>query len=206
MIALLGLVAAVVVVGSAVLAVSSRDARIGIIGLTLASAATPVIADPLPAAIPLLFRIVAAVFAGYLLWVTIRETDTRTGSTSLGWPAEAVAAAAAFVIGLAPSLLKSDQAGPAGAFAAGLALLVLAIVPVIFGRDAFRLGAGLLLLLDGASLIRVGIAGTPGPLEQLALGIFVIGIAGATSVVAFNAFAVSGTLDVGIGPGREDGP
>jgi hypothetical protein len=202
---LVGLAAAVVVVASAVLAVSARDARVGIVGLTLASAATAVIADPLPGLIPLAFRIVAALFAGFLLWVTIRETDSRTGSTSLGWPAEAVAAAAAFVVGLAPSLLRSDQAGPAVAFAAGFALLVLAIVPVVFGRDAFRLGAGLLLLIDGASLLRVGIAGTPGPLEQLALGILVIGIAGATSVVALNAFAVSGTLDVGIGPGREDG-
>lgn len=204
MIIVLGFVAAVVVVSSAVIAVSARDARVGIVGFTLASAVSSVIADPLPAAIPLLFRIVAALFAGYLLWVTVRETDTRVGSTSLGWPVEALAAGTAFAIGLAPSLLETDQAGPDAAFASGLALIVLAVVPVIFARDAFRLGMGLLLLLDGAALVRVGIAGTPAPLEQLTLGILAIGVAGATTVVAFNAFAVSGTLDLWIGPGTED--
>lgn len=204
MIIALGFVAAVVVVASAVIAVSAREARVGIVGFTVAAAVASVIADPLPAAIPLLFRIVAALFAGYLLWVTVRETDTRVGSTSLGWPVEALAAGTAFAIGLAPSLLETDQAGPDAAFASGLALIVLAVVPVIFARDAFRLGMGLLLLLDGAALVRVGIAGTPAPLEQLTLGILAIGVAGATTVVAFNAFAVSGTLDLWTGTGSED--
>ncbi len=204
MIAVLGFVAAIVVVASAVIAVSARDARIGIVGFTLASAVASVVADPLPAAIPLLFRIVAALFAGFLLWVTVRETDTRVGSTSLGWPVEGLAAATAFAIGLAPNLLQTGQAGPDTAFASGLALIVLAVVPVMFARDAFRLGMGLLLLLDGAALVRVGIAGTPAPLEQLTLGILAIGVAGATAVVAFNAFAVSGTLD--LAPGADDEP
>jgi hypothetical protein len=204
MIALLGLAASIVVVASAVLAVSARDARAGIVGLTLASVAAAVIADPLPEIIPLAFRVVAALFAGFLLWVTVRETDTRTGSTALGWPAEAMAAAAAFAIGFAPSLLETERAGPDSALAAGFALVILSVVPVIFARDAFRLGMGLLLLLDGAALVRVGIAGNPAPLEQLTLGILAIGVAGAACVVALNAFAVSGTLEVGIGPGPED--
>jgi hypothetical protein len=203
-IALLGFVAAIVVVASAVIAVSAHDARIGIVGFTLASAVGSVVADPLPAAIPLLFRIVAALFAGYLLWVTVRETDTRVGSTSLGWPVEALAAATAFAIGLAPTLLQVGNAGPDAALASGLALIVLAVVPVMFARDAFRLGMGLLLLLDGAALVRVGIAGTPAPLEQLTLGILAIGVAGATAVVAFNAFAVSGTLDLTSGGGEDE--
>ncbi len=204
MIGLLGLAASIVVVASAVLAVSARDARAGIVGLTLASVAAAVIADPLPDPIALAFRVVAALFAAYLLWVTVRETDTRTGSTALGWPAETMAAAAAFAIGLAPSLLETDRAGPDAELAAGFALIILAVVPVVFARDAFRLGMGLLILLDGAALVRVGIAGTPAPLEQLTLGILAIGVAGATSVVALNAFAVSGTLEVGVTPGPED--
>ncbi len=204
MIALVGLVAAVVVVASAVFAVSARDARAGIVGLVLASVASAVIADPLPDLVPLAFRVVAALFAGYLLWVTIRETDTRTGSSALGWPAETMAAAAAFAIGFAPSLLETERAGPDAALAAGFALIILAVVPVIFARDAFRLGMGLLLLLDGAALVRVGIAGNPTSLEQLAFGILVIGVAGAASVVALNAYAVSGTLEVGVAPGPED--
>ena len=204
MIAIVGLVAAVVVVASAVLAVSARDARAGIVGLVLASVAAAVIADPLPDLVPLAFRVVAALFAGYLLWITVRETDTRTGSSALGWPAETMAAAAAFAIGFAPSLLETERAGPDAALAAGFALIILAVVPVIFARDAFRLGMGLLLLLDGAALVRVGIAGNPTPLEQLAFGILVIGVAGAASVVAVNAFAVSGTLEVGVAPGPED--
>jgi hypothetical protein len=203
-IAALGIVAAVVVVAGAVIAVSARDARFGIVGFALASVTSTVIADPLPAAIPLLFRIVAALFAAYLLWMTVRETDTRVGATSLGWPVEALAAATAFVIGLAPSLLQTEGAGPDAAFASGLAVIVLAVVPVMFARDAFRLGMGLLLLLVGAALVRVGIAGTPAPLEQLTLGILAIGVAGATTVVAFNAFVVSGTLELWSGPGGED--
>ncbi len=201
---LLGFGAAIVVVASAVLAVSARDARAGIVGLTLALATTAVIADPLPDTVALAFRVVAALFAGFLLWVTIRETDARTGSTALGWPAEAMAAGAAFAIGLAPSLLETERAGPDAALAAGFALIILSVVPVVFARDAFRLGMGLLLLLDGAALLRIGFAGTPTPLEQLTLGILAIGVAGATSVLALNAFAVSGTLEVGIAPGPED--
>ncbi len=189
--------AAVAVVAGAVVALSARDARVGVLGLTLAGVVAPVIADPLPDSTALAFRLAAAILAGYLVWVVFRETDSATGSSSLGWPVELVAAASAFVIGLGPSALGIERGGPVEAVAAGLALTALSMTPIIFARDAYRLGAGLVLLLTGAGLLRTGLAGTPGPLEQVTVGLLTVGLLGAIAVLSANAVAVSGSLDLG---------
>src|SRR6185295_13914235 len=81
-------VALVVIVG-AVVAGSARNARTAILGLVVALVAAPLLADPPAAPLGLAARLVAAVLAGYLLWVATRGPAARTGGTLVGWPTEA---------------------------------------------------------------------------------------------------------------------
>lgn len=187
---------AIAVVGGGVIAVSARDARVALLGLVLALVGAPLVADPAPPLLPLAARLVAAILAGQLLWVTLRATTTRTRGSALGWPFEGFAAAAAFVIGFGVAGAGADAAGPREAQAAGLALAVLALNPVLFGRDTFRLGIGLALLVLAATILRVALAGTPGPLEQLVTGGLVVGLGGALAVVCANAFAAVGDFEI----------
>ncbi len=157
---LLALVA-VAVVGGGVVAVSARDARIALLGLVVALIASPLLADPAPGLLPLAARLVAAILAAELLWITLRATSTRTRGSSLGWPVEVLVAVAAFLAGLGMSGIGVETAGPREAQAAGLALAVLALNPVLFARDTFRLGVGVVLLVVSAIVLRVALAGTP---------------------------------------------
>jgi hypothetical protein len=187
---------AVVVVGGGLVAVSARDARIALLGLLIALIASPLLADPSPALLPLAARLVAAILAGELLWVTLRATTTRTRGSSIGWPVEVLVAAAAFLAGLGMVGLGVETAGPREAQAAGLALAVLALNPVLFGRDTFRLGVGLVLLVVSATVLRVALAGTPGALEQLITGGLVVGLGGALAVLCANAFQAGGEFEL----------
>ena len=192
---LLALVA-VAVVGGGVVAVSARDARIALLGLVVALIASPLLADPAPGLLPLAARLVAAILAAELLWVTLRATSTRTRGSSLGWPVEVLVAAAAFLAGLGMSGIGVETAGPREAQAAGLALAVLALNPVLFARDTFRIGVGVVLLVVSAIVLRVALAGTPGPLEQVITGGLVVGLGGALAVLCANAFEAGGEFEL----------
>ena len=80
-------------------------------------------------------------------------------------------------------------AGPAAASAAGFALGALAVLPVVTGRDILRVGIGLGLLLGSALLVRVGLGGTPDPLEQVLTAGLVAVLGGAVAVLAAAARA-----------------
>ena len=118
-------------------------------------------------------RSVAAILAAYLLWIAARDRPEAglppapTEGSRIGWPAEILLAGAAAVVGYAAHGLGATGIGPALASAAGFAIAALAVAPVLTGRDVFRVGLGLLLLMDAALLIRVALGGTPDPLEQL---------------------------------------
>ena len=90
---------AIVVIVGAVVAGSARNARTAILGLVVALVAAPLLADPPAAPLGLAARLVAAVLAGYLLWVATRGPAARTGGTLVGWPTEAFLAIAAAVVG-----------------------------------------------------------------------------------------------------------
>jgi hypothetical protein len=183
--ALVGVALAVVV--GALIAGSARNARSAILGLVVTLVAAPVLADPLPGSLGLAARLVAAILAGYLLWVATRGPRLRTGGSLVGWPTDAFLAGAAAVVGYGSHGLGAPAAGPAIASAAGFALAALALVPIATGRDVLRVGIGLGLLISGALLVRTGLGGTPDALEQLFTAGLVATLGGAIAILAIAA-------------------
>lgn len=205
-VALVG-VATVAILG-AIAAVSAREARIALTGLVIALVAAPFVADPLPDIRVIALRVVGGVLAAQLLWPAVRAGVVREGGSLLGWRAEALMATAAAICGwaIAASLAGIPTGvdllpgtGPTGPFdpavvrfaapaAAGLAILALAATPVLVPPDPVRLGLGLLLLVEGVTLLQSGLGGAAEPLEQLA-------IVAALVAVAAGVAALSRTLD-----------
>jgi hypothetical protein len=196
---LVGLTAAVV--AGAVVAVSAREARAALLGLLVTLLAASLIADPLPGLLPFAARIAAALLAGRLIAIAIRDLDRPTAGSRLGWPVEALAAVAAGVVGFGTHGLGATALGPAAASAAGFAVGVLAAAPLVTSRDVYRLGIGAMLLLVGGLLVRVGLGGTPSELEQLVTCGLIVGVAGALAVIVRGARAATGDLVVGDGAG-----
>jgi hypothetical protein len=196
------LAAAAVVVAGGVLSLSASDARVALAGLAVTLLVAPLVADPLPEPTVVAARAVSAVLAAYLPWIVIRDAAaTRRGSV-LGWPVEALLGAAAFVIGFGTAGLGAAPLGPAAAQGAGLALVALSVGPIVFGRDAFRLGSGAILLVGGVLLVRVGLAGTPSALEQLITGVLFVALGGAVALLSAHTV---GAAEAG-GVLVEDGP
>jgi hypothetical protein len=179
-------VALAVIVG-AIVAVSARDARTAVLGLAVTMIAAPAIADPITATSGLAARVVAAVLAVYLLWIAVRSGEAPTGGSRLGWAAEAALAASAAIVGYDQHGLGAAGLGPPIAQAAGFALAALAVAPLITGRDVLRIGIGLLLLMEGALLVAVGLDGTPSALEQIVTAGLIVGLGGAIAVLSTAA-------------------
>ena len=180
--ALLGV--ALAVIAGAVVAGSARNGRTAILGLVVTMVGAPLLADPPAAPLGLAARLVAAVLAGYLLWVATRGHGVRTGGTLVGWPTEAFLATAAAIVGYASHGLGAPGGGPPLAAAAGFALAALAILPVLNGRDILRIGVGLMLLLTGALLVRTSLGGTPTELEDILSAGLVATLGGAVAILA----------------------
>jgi hypothetical protein len=202
--------AAAVVVGGGVVCLSARDPRLALAGLAVTLFVAPLIADPLPEPVVLAARVVSAALAVYLPWIVIRDPASATRGSLLGWPVEALVAAAAFVIGFGTAGLGAPPVGPPEAQGAGFALVALSVGPIVFGRDVFRLGSGAVLLVGGTLLIRVGLGGTPSALEQLVTGVLFVGLGGGVAFLAANAVAAGtaggAVLDEGMGqPGELGG-
>lgn len=193
MTAVLAVAAGGAVLAGAVVAVSSRDPRTATVGLLAALLGIVFVADPLPAPPALAVRLVAGILAGYVLWVVVRERPVPTAGSALAWPTEAVLAVAGALVGWASHGLGAPGRGPEVASAVGVGLVVLAAAPVALGgRDAVRVGIGLTLLLAGATSLRVGLAGTPGPAEQIVLGGLTAGLGAAVALLIRGASTVRG--------------
>lgn len=197
---------ACVVVTGAVVAVSARETRAALLGLMVAILAASLLADPLPAPLPIAARLASAFLACRLIAVAIRNLDDPTSGSRLGWPVEALTAAAAAVIGFGTHGLGAPGAGPPEAQAAGFAIGVLAASPIVSSRDVFRLGVGAVLLLVGGLLVRVGIGGTPSELEQLVTSGLIVGLGGAIGVIILGARSAVGRLAVSDEAPRESPP
>ena len=187
--ALLGV--AIVLAAGAVVAVTVREIRLGTVGLTAVLVAAAILQDPLPGPAVLGVRIIGALLVVALVRSVAPEgaEDGEVGSR-LGWPSESLIAGAAALAGLgiarsiaglagvpgadgsiaAPQSL-ADIAFSGGALAsmAGAVLLTLGSTPGLLSRSAPRRTLGLLLMAQGVILLRAGLAGTPGDLEQLAI-------------------------------------
>ena len=181
--------AAALVIGAAVVAVSAREARTVILALAIALLVSPVITDPVAAPLGLAARLVGAILGSYLLWIAARDDPalrlahaTTTGSR-IGWPAELLVAAAAAVVGVGAHGLGAPAGGSEIASAAGFAVAALAVLPVLTGRDLLRIGIGCLLLVDAGLLVRTGLGGTPGALEQLLAAALLVAIAASAAAL-----------------------
>jgi len=196
-------IAAVAVLGAAA-AVSAREARIALTGLVVALVAAPFVADPLPDVRVLALRVVGAVLSAQLLWPAVRGGMAAEGGSELGWRAEVALASGAAVCGwaiaatlsgLPPGIDLPADVLPPGPFdqavvrfaapaAAGIAILALAATPVLVPPDPVRLGLGLLLLIDGVTLLKVGLGGVAEPLEQLAIVAALVAVAAGVAALA----------------------
>ena len=181
------LAAAVIVLAGAVVGVSARDARLALGGLAVTLFVAPFLADPLPSAVALGTRLVAAALAAYLPWIAVRDPGSITRGSLLGAPVEAIVGLAAFVIGYGTAGLGAPAVGPAEAQGAGVALIALAVGPLVFGRDVFRLGSGAVLLLGGVLLVRTSLAGTPSGLESVVTGALFIALGGSIAFLVMSA-------------------
>jgi hypothetical protein len=216
-------VLAVIAALGAALAVTARVPRLAVLGLVVALAAAPFVADPSPSVIAIAARVVAAVLAGYACWAALRGARSTTEGSPLGWPG----VMAIVVVVLAAGWLAAGQLGAAlaaggtegpgtgsagvalasgspvarASFAAGLALLVLAAAPVAFARDALRLGIGLLLLLAGTGLVGASLE-RPGESASLVLAGLTAGIGLAIAELIRRALE-SGALTIHEPPRRE---
>lgn len=198
------------VTAGAVVAVSARDARTALVGLAVALSAAPFLADPMPPLPTLAARVVGAALAAYLVRAAVspagsdseaRGLDSIHTGSRAGWPTESLLAVAAWIVGLSVSthleglnpvgagVSPSDALGALNAASlatgAGLAAIVIAMVPALGAGHGFRTAVGLLVLIQGVVLFRTGVAGAPGDLEQLAgLALLVVAaIAGSVLIV-----------------------
>jgi hypothetical protein len=193
--------AALAVLAGGLLAISARDPRWIAGGLVVALGLASVVADPLPSPLAVAIRAVAALLGAYLVLLALR-TDTGTTWTTpangppLGPISPALAALAAGVVGYTAAGVGSAAPGPALATAAGLGLATLAVGPLLLGRDIVRVGTGVTLLLTAAELVRAGLAGTPGSLEQAVIAGLSVAILG--TLAAIVALALRSGHDLSI--------
>ena len=171
------------------------EVPLGLILITITLLGTPFLSDPLAGPLPLAARLLSSTLAAYLLWISARDMALPSRGSTVGWPVEALAAAAAFAAGWGTLGLGAPAMGPAAAAAAGFALATAAVLPIVFGREVFRLGNGLILLVTASGLIRVSLAGTPVALEQLVIGGLTVVLGAAVAFLSANADASAAPVD-----------
>ena len=189
------------VLAGAVVAVAAREGRVTVLGLALALIAAPLVVAPPPAVLPLAGRLVAAILAAYLLWIAVRPAPAhaRTHGSRLGWPVESLIAGAAAAVGF--GIGGSGAGGVPEAMAVGLALTAVAIPPLV-RLDALQIGVGAMLLVTAVEVLRVGIAGTPSPLEHVVASGLLVAVAAGVAMLVDSAVATGASLQLGErGPG-----
>ena len=116
-----------------------------------------------------------------------RPRRARPRGSLIGWPTDAFLARPPRPSGTGATASGRRRPDPSSRSAAGFALAALAVVPLVTGRDILRVGIGLVLLLDGALLVRTGLGGTPDPLEQVLTAGLVATLGGAVAILAAAA-------------------
>jgi len=195
------LVAIVLAIGAgAVIAVSTREAAAAAIGLAVALVGSALLSDPLPSAAILAVRIVAALLAAALIrWAA---PGSPRQYSPLGWPSEALLAAAAAVSGIGLAVGLASVAPPGDervltamvlTVGAGASLLVLGAAPLVHAEPGIRRAIGLVLVTQAVLLLRVGLAGTATPLEEVArVGLLVAAAAAASALARATAAPAAG--------------
>jgi hypothetical protein len=183
----------VIIVLAALVAVSAAVPRVAALGVIVVLVGTPFVSDPLPGVLAMSIRLVAAVLAGYLVWIALRRAPTDLGGPPLGLPGQLLIGATALAGGWVVAGTVGETmaaAGPAAGqvaialrdgspvarmgIAGAVALSVLALGPVLVGRDILRLGFGLLLLVAAVDLLASAVGGPPDDITELALAVLIV--------------------------------
>jgi hypothetical protein len=194
--------AAAATVAGAVLALSTRDARTALGGIAALLLASPLVADPLPAIVPLAGRIVGAVLAIELLWIAVREArraETAGASPAIDVRVEALAAGAGVVGGIFVGLRYVEAGVPLPGLAplvlgTAFGLIAVGATPLLISRDTLRLGTGAVVVLVGAILVRGVTGGVQSALDSLIASGLVVAAAAAVAAVMLNAMTAAGDL------------
>jgi hypothetical protein len=177
----LALVAGLIVVGAAAVAVTLTDGRVVAAALFVALAVSPFATDPLPGALEIAARLVAAMLAGYVLWIVMKGGGVRSSGTAIGIAAELGVAATAYALGWWLTPVHPLQ-GPVAEQATGFALVGLAVIPLA-GSNVLRAGIGIVLIVLGAGLVMQAWLGPAPALVQLALTVLLLGVPAGLSLV-----------------------
>jgi hypothetical protein len=195
--------AALAVAAGAVVAVSIRELRAGLIGLAVVLVGGSLLNDPFPAPATLGVRIVGGLLVVAILQATLPESEAAgpgIAGSAIGWPAEALLAAAAALagLGIALTLLAAPVSGADVGQVSGLSrvspavietmtaavLFALGAAPAALGRSGGRRAIGLVLLAEATVVLRTGLAGPPGDFEQIAIVGLLLGCAAVGAVLA----------------------
>jgi hypothetical protein len=175
------------------LVVRERDARALVFAVTVIILVAPLTIEPAPDVLVLAFREVAALLAGYVLWIAIRTLPPALNSPRLGGTPEAAFVAVAFVLGL---LVAGSGPGPAGppAVAASLAVGLAAVNLLLFAPDPVRLGIGAMLFLLASSVAAGWLGGRLFDASHISIAIALLAAAVATAWIAVNAASARGDM------------
>lgn len=186
---------AVAVGAGAIVAVSSRDPRAALIGLAGVLVGSAFLVDPLPGPAALGVRIVGGLLSVAIVRLALPLETAEPASSPLGWPAEAILAVAAAVggggvavglaiaAGLGSSTGGSDAMPAAAATSAVLitgtaaAIFAVGATPAAIGGRGIRRTVGLVLVAVAVILLRIGFAGAPNDLEEVAIATLLVGCA-----------------------------
>ncbi len=214
------LIAIVLAIGAgAVLAVSTREGAAAAIGLAVALVGCALLTEPLPSPAVLGTRVVAALLVATLIRTAMRNGPRQPSPVGWPSEALLATAGAVAGLGLAVGLASVAASGglpvgqgglgdgPGGGVApatagdaaltsmalitaAGTSLLALGVAPMVHGRPGPRRAIGLVLVTQAVLLLRVGIAGPAGELEEIARAALLV-VSGATGAALARATAAS---------------
>ena len=178
------------------LALRATDGRVAAFGLALVLVLAPAVSSPLPGVVPLAFRVLAALLAAYLVYLSLRTTTRLIGASRLGGTPEALFVLLGFILGGLLTLPSPQTRGDTALLAATLAAGIGAVTLLPFSRDPIRLGVGAMLGLVAAGLGAAWLSGTAGELAQLSLGSAILAAGAATAWLSVLTFKVHGDLDL----------
>jgi len=181
---LLAVLGSLTVTGGAVLLARGGRPRTIVLAIAVVLVAFPLTIQPVVAPLPLGFWLVGAFLASFLLLTGARDGPRTLVPLPLGGTSEGIFAVLGLLLGYLAAPLAAQGQGHGPALGAGLALAFAALPAAGLGREAFRVGAGVMLVAVAGSLVANGLGGTLPEAIIVALALMVLAAATSTHVLA----------------------